>query len=284
MSERVLSAERGSERLAERRRRSRRRMRIALGIFFLLFCAVLIWGLQKKSVRIENIQIVGDDQSLVGVARSAMQGSYFGIIPRDSIFFLPIEQVRASILAGHPEMAAVSIARDGLRGLSIKIDDRAPIARWCGDPANQSFLATSTPKLAEKCYLFDANGFVYATTSMTVPMRSFIVYESLVSPGQHASSTSIVGMTLPNAEKFPDAFDFARQLSLLGSPVVSIVFHDGEVDQYLENGVRISYVMGNEQNAFNALASARANFNAADESLEYIDLRFPGKVYLKRKK
>lgn len=259
-------------------------MRIALGILFLLLCAALVWGLQKKSVRIENIQIVGDDQSLVGVARAAMQGSYFGVIPRDSIFFLPIDQVRASLLAGHPEMAAVSIARDGLRGLSIKIDSRAPIARWCGNPPSQPLLATSTPKSVEKCYLFDASGFVYATTSMEAPMRSFIVYESLTPSEGQASSTSIIGMTLPNAEKFPDAFDFARQLSLLGSPVVSIVFHDGEIDQHLENGVRVSYVMGNEQNAFNALASARANFNSSDNSLEYIDLRFPGKVYLKRKK
>lgn len=281
MLEKIFSVGLGSERLADRRRRSRRRTRIALGIFAFVLLGTIIWGLQKKAVRIENIQIVGADQSLSIVARNAMQGSYFGIIPRDSIFFLPIDRVRADILSGHFDMAAVSVARDGLRNISIKIDSRVPIARWCGGPPGQSFLATSTPRVAEECYLFDANGFVYATTSSSTPMRSFIVYESLIS---QATSTSALGMTLPYADKFPDTFDFARQLSSFGSQVTSIVFHDGEVDQYLESGVRVSYVMGSEQSAFNALASARANFNTTDDSLEYVDLRFPGKVYLKRKK
>ncbi|MFZ2500984.1 MAG: hypothetical protein WAW90_03320, partial [Minisyncoccia bacterium] len=92
-----------------------------------------------------------------------------------------------------------------------------------------------------------------------------------------------IGSTLPNADAFPSAFDFARQLTTLGSPASRVAFHDGEVDDYLVSGTRITYVLGNEQNAFTALVSAHKNFNLADGSIEYVDLRFDGKVYLKRK-
>jgi hypothetical protein len=89
--------------------------------------------------------------------------------------------------------------------------------------------------------------------------------------------------TIAHAEKLSAAFDFARQLASLGSPVSSIVFRDDEVDEYLASGTRITYVLGYEQNAFTALKSARANLNLSDGSLLYVDLRFDGKVYLKRK-
>ena len=48
-------------------------------------------------------------------------------------------------------------------------------------------------------------------------------------------------------------------------------------------GTRVTYVLGDEQNAFTALTSARDDLNLADGSLEYVDLRFDGKVYLKKK-
>ncbi|MDO8566972.1 MAG: hypothetical protein Q7R58_02365, partial [bacterium] len=62
-----------------------------------------------------------------------------------------------------------------------------------------------------------------------------------------------------------------------------IVIHDGEVDNNLASGTRITYVLGREQDAFTALVSARENFNLADGSVDYVDLRFDGKVYLKKK-
>jgi len=97
------------------------------------------------------------------------------------------------------------------------------------------------------------------------------------------SAVESIGMTLPNAMAFPSAFNFARQLSSFGSPVSSIVFRADEVDEYLASGTRVTYLLGDEQNAFTALASARDNFNLADGSIQYVDLRFGGKVYVKKK-
>lgn len=269
MSERALSAKAGSERLARRRRTRRRRAFISFGVLILILFGAFIWGLQQSAVRISHTEILGADTSLSSYAESAMNGKYFGIIPRDSIFFFPEEKIRSDILSANGDMAAVSISRNGFTGISIKIDYRVPIARWCGSPSDA------------ECYFFDSNGLIYATTTDAQPVNSFTMYESL-DEGQTFTGGSI-GKILPNADMFPMAFDFARQLGTLGSPVTSVVIHDYEVDNYLASGTRVTYVLGYERDAFTALVSARDKFNLSDGSVDYIDLRFEGKMYLKKK-
>lgn len=272
MSERASSEKRGSERLSERRRRLRLRVRIAAAVILLVVLAAAVYGLRQSSVRISHVVIYGADQSLAELATGAMQGSYLGLVPRDSMFFVPESHIRAAIIAAYPDIAAISIFHNGLTGLSIKVDYRVPIAEWC--PSAYPAQASSTP--AAGCGFFDANGFVYASTTTDVPLNSFVVYEPL------ASGVDPIGTTLPHANKFPAMFDLARKLASFGSPVEKVVLRADEVDEYLASGTRVTYVLGGEENAYTALASARANFNLADGSLEYVDLRFPGKMYLKK--
>jgi hypothetical protein len=294
MSGRPSSVLQGRDRFTARRWSRRRRVLIALCVLFLLLCAGIVYELDQSAVRISRVQIFGPpsfgssgeasaDQSFAELAQAAMQGNYFSIIPRDSIFFFPASRIRSAIIAAHPDIAAVSIFRNGLTGLSIKVNERVPVARWCGSSPATS---TSTPIFdTSSCYLFDANGFVYATTSMdsttspqtAQPVNSFTVY------GSQANGNNLIGSTLPNAEELPAAFDFARQLTAFGSPVTVVVFRNDEVDDYLASGTRVTYVLGDEQNAFTALTSARDDLNLADGSLQYVDLRFDGKVYLKKK-
>jgi len=292
MSERLSSAERDNslgrrpgENLHARRRRIRHRVFIAAAILLLVALGAAVYGLQQSSVRISHVVIYGADQSLAALAMGAMQGRYLGLIPRDSVFFVPEPSIRDAIMAADPGIAAVSIFRNGLVGLSVKVDYRVPIARWCGATL-PALTASSTPsQRGAGCAVFDANGFVYASTTTGTPLNDFLLYEPLAPDQSGRSSTStgaIIGATLPHASELPDAFDFARRLATFGSPVASIVVRGDEVDDYLASGTRITYVLGNEENAFTALASARADLNLADGSLEYVDLRFPGKVYLKK--
>ena len=267
---RTPSVERGSERLAERRRTRRRRSLIALGVLILLFIAAVIYGLQQNAVRISQVEILGADVALTEYATSTMQGSYFGVIPRDSIFFFPEEQIRAKVLASNNDIAAVSIFRNGLTGISIKVDYRVPVARWCG--------ISKTIGVDEYCYLFDTDGLIYSASTTSQTINPFVVYQALTS-----ADAEPIGSTLPFAKDFPVMFDFARQLSTFGSPVTSITIHDGEVDHMLLSGTRVTYILGREQEAFTSLVSARDNFNLADGSVNYLDLRFGGKIYLKKK-
>lgn len=276
MSGRTTSAGRNGESLRERRQRSRFRILVVSGILFCILLGALIYGVWQPGVRIGNVVMYGTDQSLAQVARTGLEGSYFGVIPHDSTFFLYESGIRSALLSKYPDIAAVSIFRKGLTGLSVRTDPRTAVAHWCGTVFGG--VSTSTESQST-CYVFDSSGFIFAhTATSTETINPISVYASL-----QGDVVEPLRATIASADKLSASFDFARQLGTLGSSVSTIVFHEGEVDQYLLSGTRISYVLGNEQNAYTALRSARATLNLSDGSLLYVDLRFDGKVYLKRK-
>lgn len=284
MSERLSSAPRGRARqgasLAERRLRRRRRFAIALSVLFALLLSAAVYGLWQSPVRVSRVDVYGLDASLAAYAREALQGAYLGIIPRDSIFFFPESRIRASILADHPDIAAVSISRESFSVISIRPHQRVPLARWCG-------LAPTGGGVEEYCYVFDASGYVFAAADASAPpLNSFTLYAPLEGGAQEPPAVSEVEplrATIARIERIPALFDFARELGTRGSAVSHIVLRGDEVDDYLESGTRITYVLGREQEAFTALVSARDSLDLSDGSLDYVDLRFDGKVYIKRK-
>lgn len=275
--------------LTARRRRSRRLARLAYIILLLLLLISAVYGLHKPQVRIAHVQISGADPSLVAYATNAMRGYYFGLIPRDSFFFVPEGSIRSNILADHIDVAAVSIARTGLTGLSITTTLRTAVARWCGKRFNLTASSTRL-NLVEQCYVFDPNGFIFAPVATSTPiLNSFSLYAPLAGNAQEP-----LRATLANADKLPAVFDFARRASAFGSPVTTIIIRDREIDMYLArpvrdsvsngaSGTRVTYILGDEQNAITALVSTGTNINLTDGSLDYVDLRFDGKVYLKKK-
>ncbi|MDO8231616.1 MAG: hypothetical protein Q7T37_00180 [bacterium] len=280
MSVRPHSAARNNtERLAVRRRKQRRRVQVVGAVLFFVLLGTGIYGLWRPGVRISHITVEGTGMPLDMIATKAMEGSYLGIIPRNSILFFPSSSIRSDILAAHPGVAALSIARAGLSSISLKVNERVPIARWCG--------VSSEAFVGEGCYLFDANGFVYATATLPgevelsaeKPLTPFILFGSLIDDG-----IAPIGATLKNADKFPAVFDFARQVGSSGSPIHAIVIRNDEVDFFISaTGARITYLLGDAQNAFTALVSAKGNMDLSDPELQYVDLRFPGKVYLKKR-
>ncbi len=270
MLARTSSVPRNNERLALRRRRNRRRWLFVFGIVACILFGVTLWGVRQEGVRISDIQVFGTDTPLAEHARASMQGAYLGIIPRDSAFFLPEQSIRRSILDTHPEIAAVSIFRNGLTAISIKAEPRVAVAQWCG--------LSPTRGVEEYCYVFDGNGYVFAPFASTTETLNIA---RLYAPLEGDGLEPLRGIIISN-ETLPSVFDFARQIGTLGTRVDAIVIRGDEVDDLLESGTRLTYVLGHEQAAFTALVSAKENLNLADGSIEYIDLRFDGKMYVKR--
>jgi len=260
--------------------------------------------LNQSAVRISEVNFfnlpaqAGANPALAESVKSAIQGSYLGLVPRDSIFFFPEEKIRSRVLASDTGILAVSIFRKGFTGLSIKVDMRVPVGRWCGVSRFDLNASSSRSNLNADCYVFDADGFIYAlSASTTETLNPFVLYAPLDSARGEppvVSEVEPLRATIANADELPSAFDFARQLATFGSPVTTIAIHDGEVDMYLSSGLpstksdlvlgtRVTHVLGDEQNAFTALTSAKEKFNLADGSVDYVDLRFDGRVYLKRR-
>lgn len=259
------------ERLAAKRKRRRRRVRIVCCMLGIILCIGVLYGLQKPGVRISHIEVVGADPSLIAMAQEVMQGSYGWIVPRDSIFFFPESSIRARIINQREDIAAISISRKGFTGLTMKADTRVPVAPWCG--------LAPTEGVEEYCYLFDPNGFIYTTSATsTQTLNNFKLYAPLEGDSQEPLRATIAG-----ADRLPGVFHFARELTSLGSPVGAVIVRGNEVHAVLASGTRIVYVLGHEQEAFTALVSAKNNLNLTDGSLDYVDLRFGAKMYIKKR-
>ena len=291
-SVRPSSAPRPAPRLKDRRRQGRRRLVGLLVVLVFIIVGTALYGLRQEAVRISAIEVRGADALLPGaspadLAKRTLVGSYLGLIPHDSTFFYPAHRIRVAIISAHPEIAAISFAHQGLKGLIIKISLRTPVGRWCGVTRFNLNASSTRLNLVTPCYLYDPNGFMYsavpetdASSTPSVPetLNSFTLYAPLVGNVQEPLRATVV-----HAAQLPDAFAFARQLASFGSAANAVVIHGDEADILLASGTRVTYVLRHEEAAYSALTSAKENMNLANDSIDYIDLRFPGKVYLKKR-
>jgi len=278
MSGRVSSSPRSGERLRERRRKHRRNLLIVVGVLLLLLLGASVYGFWQPSVRIKRVEVFGSTLPLQPIVLETIAGSYLGIIPRDSIFFYPERDIRSRIIATYGAVATISFFNNGLDGLTLKVTSRVPIARWCPDELTE-IVSSSTPReeAYAECYLFDDRGLLFATSSEVALVNPFLVHAPL------DPTAEIRGQILPERERLPAAFNFARQLGSFGSSAISVAVATPEATITLKKGTRVTYVLGKEEEAYAALTSAKEKVNLNDGSIDYVDLRFSGKVYLKRK-
>ncbi len=282
-------------RLAERRRVQRRRRAGIASIFVVFIFVLIVIGLWQPSVRVNKITITTGETSLIPLVKTAISGTYAYLVPHDSIFFLAKSNIQHTIISTHPSIATVSISRTEFDSISITPHLRIPFAVWCGGvasgtPANTLSLDT-VPSTDGKCYLFDGTGFLFksianysvSTTSLRIfnatstPLVQYVVYAPLKSTG-----LSPIKNTVVHARDLSDIFDFARQIHTLSASVKFVVVRGSEVDLFLKSGTRITYVLGNEQEAFSLLYATKNKISISDGSLLYVDLRFHGKVYFKK--
>jgi hypothetical protein len=259
-----------------RRRRSARKkvLFIVLGAIavVLIVALILIWQpfLRITTVETEGPLAVPVRAFVVG----QLTGTRFGIVPRNSIFFVPEQELRAALLEAFPQLEAVSIGPAGLNTLAVRPAARAAVLWWCG-----TLEAPVTP-----CYLADAGGFVFAEVPLEERLASsttLSIFASLdaAPPG----TTAPLGSSIAARDKLPALIQFVKAVRALGADVISVAIRGDEADLYTRAGTRITYVLGREQQAANLAASGFSTLNLNDGSLLYVDLRFDSKLFFKKK-
>jgi hypothetical protein len=275
--ERTRAPERGPN-LKNRRRRARKRFFILIGILIAVVLGASVYLLWRPELRIQNVTIeTYDAAALDPLVKGALVGSYFGILPRDSIVFFPKQRIRNAILDAYPVISAVSVSRVSLTSITIKTIERVSAFDWCG----------TTPDITAPCYESDAEGLVFAPSVVPIsldgatstPSKTLRIYGPLV----EASSSEPIRSHVANASAIPNALRFERGMVSLGADVVSLELRTDEADVHLRSGTRITYVLGHEEQAAELAATAFPEINVNDGSVLYLDLRFDGKVYFKKK-
>ncbi len=282
-------------RLGDRRHSARMRVIGVLGILTVFLGILVVVALWQGAVRVSHIHIDNDNQSLIAVVKKTMSGTHF-LIPNNSIFFLSESSIRRAVLQAQPTIAAVSISRTGFDSISVALDMRTPLARWCGTNASSTphdTLALDVITSSSGCYFFDGTGFLYSPTSSSTstfasttdqPLVPYRVYAPLTKAASSNAYSSPLLSTISSINKLPALFDFAREIGGFGSSVTSIVLRRDEVDFFLKDNTRITYVLGEEQSAYALLMATKNKLSISNGSLKYVDLRFPGKIYYLPKK
>ena len=273
-------------RLREKRRKARKTGLIIALVVLGIVLAAAVYALWLPQFRIQEVQAEGPGRDhMIEVAQTTLRGTYAFVVPRNSIFFFPKEDIRAAILADNPEAGALSISRNSFTSISITATARAKTFVWCGTQVE-------TPYGDGTCFDTDAEGLVFrpagvSTSTMVVSVSS----STPTSPGdlriyapldRDVSEGSPIGARVTGAEAIPNALRLVKAIRGLGVPISALSLRGDEADLWVNRTTRITYVLGREEETAQLAASVIPGLTLTDGSIQYLDLRFKGKAYVKR--
>ncbi len=272
----VLSARNTKRKLRDRRRDELFSKMVLTIAVFLAIAGGIVYLFSLPSVRISQVEAQGfpDPERVAVIAKEELSGRYYGLIPRDSFFFYPERAIRQSVLEEYPAVSSVSVGRNSFDSIILEGRPRVAAFHWCGGP--DSLAAEDVT-----CYEVDAEGMVFKQAiidaSSTPMLHVYAVLDTASTTGAYPLKAKVEG-----ANHLPDILRFVRSLNSLGVTVASIAIRGDEADLFVAPGTRITYVVGHEKEAEKSAKAALPKLNLKDGSILYIDLRFDGKVYLKR--
>jgi hypothetical protein len=258
----------------KRARKFRRRIILAILIILLVGAGVCLW---LPLFRVEQVQASGphapEIQSLV---LQSIAGSKYYAVPKNSFFFIPKSEIRTAIQHAYPDVAAVTIKRTSLNGLAVVTIPRESAFLWCGVSSQAiTFSDASTTSNGDPCYDADSLGYVFAPEPGAG--TTLKIYGAL-----ETTDPNVLGQRIADARHIPSVLQFVKVMRGLGVSISTIDLRGDEADLYTLQNTRITYVLGKEATAAQLATSAFPTMNINDGSLEYVDLRFDGKVYFKK--
>lgn len=235
------------------------------------------------ALMVREIRVSGTEDSLLEsrirtIALRESSHYLFYVFPRRNTFLYPLDAIARAVQDELPEIAHVEAQHDDIHTIHITIEIRKPFALWCGDIVP---LPGDPPG---DCYIIDTNGVVYAhkdeadipTERAASTTMSIYFYGALGEGG-------LPGAQFLTPERFGRLRDFVELLSGRGMPVVSsITIDDTQGEITLQSGVRVLYT--EQSTAEDIVRRLTLLLHASDidpTALEYIDLRFGNKVFVK---
>lgn len=259
----------------------------------ILLVAAGFYTIWQPTFRVQSVSAQGPGADAAKqIVLSRLSGTYLYVIPRNSIFFYPQSKMRAMILDAIPEAAAVSLKRDSFSSLIVTTIPRDESFIWCGTSIDM-------PMTDGSCFDADVQGYIFkqadsvstavaaTSTASTTPVvasqktheqiRVFGALDTDIAQGQ-----SPIRRYVASSGKMADALKFVDAVRTLGAPISALAIRGDEADLWVNASTRITYVLGHEQEAAQTAASALPTLNLTDGSIQYVDLRFPGKAYVKK--
>jgi cell division septal protein FtsQ len=276
-------------RTEEARKRENRRSTLVLVIGVIGACALLLLALyviQLDALRIQHIYIDSDgaltDDELRSSVTATLDGTHAFVIPNSSWLFAPHTLIAENLQNTFTRINAVRIQRTNITDITITIEERRPDALWCGDvvPTLVRESVETQEHAADEawgtCYLMDRNAYIYDRA----PLYTGNIYTRYYGPLDHAEP---IGQPLLAVEEFLAWQSLAETMREGEHVPVAILFTDEhDVEVYLRGGVRVLLPRNELERAYTRLVALyESEALEAPEDVEYIDLRFGTKAFVK---
>lgn len=269
--------------LPSRARQKRRVARAKQTFFFAVFLAGIfaffIFLFREPSLRVSAIEVAGaeavSEEAIRGAVRESLAGSYFGLVPKESIIFYPERAIERELERRFLRLSRVEVSTRNLRTIRIGVAERRPAHLWCGSVREV---------VTTECFFLDETGYAFDRSATFSGSALTRLYGELEGAGE----TALGKRFLPEAE-FAELNLFVKAVEALGlSPVSLVKKGGGDYDLHLKDGGKLVFALkdGAEKAASN-LESAlgvdplKNDMAAKRDRLEYIDLRFGNKVFFK---
>ena len=148
----LLSSSRGKF-AAERRRNFKRKLTIFFIVLVLLITG-FIFLIRIDKIRVNKVVVsetkVIDPVLVRDSVYGHISGMYAWVIPKNSVFLLPLSNIHKDIENNFPYAKTVSVRRVGIDTIAVDITERKGVYLWCTDRSNTD------------CYFMDTDGYVFS--------------------------------------------------------------------------------------------------------------------------
>lgn len=271
------------------RRRRRKIFAFKTILVFLIligFVFLFSWLSKMPSIQIENIEVSGNltvsKDEIINLIRTETSAKYFKLFSKNSVFLYPKKIIGIKLADDFKGIETVSIKSKGLKTLIVSMVERKPNSLWCFNESEDG----NVPKNENsgKCYFLDKEGVVFSEAP-DFSGNSFLRYYGLLDDVEQP-----IGENYMSSEKFKEVSRFIGSLEILGIKVATFRAeseNDYEID--LKNGIKIildgkqpfDKTLENIQSILTEVDLKRDYSPSNPPKINYVDLRFGNKVYLK---
>ncbi len=282
---RVHIGDRAREIKKKRKSRTRRTVVLVLvGVLFVIGGIVYLQNIPKfqiTKIEVQGTHVISPIE-VEETVRDTLVGKYAHLVPKTNALIYPKKKVAEVVTLKYPRAESMTVTHSAWDTLTISIVERESVYLWCGDSV------TSETVNGKNCYFADDRGFLFSKA----PYFSGIVYLKMFG-GLSGDGNEIVGKHILDRETFDKMLKFVESVKTLDVIPHGLVFYpNGERALLLstelsEDKQKIIFTGDATDTVLENLTAALAgdplkkDFKEKFDSLRYIDLRYPNKVYYK---
>ncbi len=249
-------------------RKRKRRFYLALSVVFCL--VIIISGLSLISsldfFQVKDIEISGGEKEVPlaeTIVEKSLTGQSLWFFPHSDIFFVSAKNIAKNISEAFPSVSSVSVSKKYFGTIYVTLEDKTPAALWCLDTS---------------CVSLDQNGYAFEKADSA--SSSLVIFENGAAP--------TVGAAPIPADEFIPLLIFVNNLPQRGIYASSVMLNSDNTDDiYVGTSTAIvvdptkdlSASLGNLDRVLDNSSSGISAENIT--SLQYLDLRFPDKIFYK---